>query len=99
VGKRASNVPKLRLPEILDLTAAAPLAAALLARRGGGLVVDAGGVRRIGASCVQVLLSAALTWKADAAALRVVDPSPELLDALRLLGVAPAELRIEGAVA
>lgn len=94
----ARRAPKQRLalPETLDLTAAAPLAQALLARRGSSLCVDAGQVRRVGALAMQVLLSAAATWKADGVTMQVEDPSPELLSALELLGIAPAELGLRG---
>ena len=55
----------LRLPEILDLTCAAPLAESFRALRGVELAVDAAGVQRVGAQCAQVIMSAVATWKAD----------------------------------
>lgn len=83
---------RLELPEILDLKAAAPLLAEFLQCRGGDLCVDASKVRRLGAQCLQVLLSAGLTWKADAAALCFTDPSPDFLDGLSKLGIYPKDL-------
>jgi chemotaxis protein CheX len=78
---------KLQLPEVLDLTAAAPLAQSFLTRRGADLSVDASHVRRVGAQCLQVLLSAAATWKADGVKLRLDKPSEEFLAGTALLGI------------
>ncbi|WP_312597550.1 STAS domain-containing protein [Brevundimonas sp.] len=68
----------LVLPEILDLKAAAPLKAELVARRGQDLVLDASGVQRLGGLCLQVLLSAARTWAADGVNLRLGSVSQPL---------------------
>ncbi|MGA0605888.1 STAS domain-containing protein [Phenylobacterium sp. VNQ135] len=80
----------LRLEPVLDLTAAAPLAQALTARRGQALVLDGSRVQRLGGPCLQVLLSAKATWDADGQSLTLSEPSPELTAALALMG-APAE--------
>lgn len=80
----------VRLGQVLDLNAAAPLAHELLALRGRDLEVDASAVERLGAQCVQVLLSARATWDADGAAFAVVSPSSEFTSTLALLG-APIE--------
>jgi chemotaxis protein CheX len=85
-------LPVLELPAVLDLKAAAPLAAALLERRGTELVVDASRVEKLGGQCLQVLLSAALTWKGDEQSFGVVDPSAGYLESLALLGVPVTEL-------
>lgn len=55
----------LILPEVLDLKAAEPLKAELLALRGRALTLDASAVQRLGGLCLQVLLSARKTWAAD----------------------------------
>jgi chemotaxis protein CheX len=78
---------KLQLPDSLGSAAAEALLASLLAARGQPLSLDASRVRRVGAQCAQVLLSAAATWRADGAALRIEDPSSEFQEALRLLGL------------
>jgi chemotaxis protein CheX len=78
---------RLQLPEVLDLTAATPLAQSLLSRRGAELSVDASRVRRVGTQCLQVLLAAAATWKTDGLRLRLVKPTPEFLEGGRLLGI------------
>jgi chemotaxis protein CheX len=82
----------IELPAILDLNAASPLAAEFLAHRGEAVGVDASRVERIGGLCLQVLLSAVKTWRADAAPLVVLDASVEFTEGVRRLGVAPAEL-------
>jgi chemotaxis protein CheX len=77
----------LLLPEVLDLTAAAPLAQSFLSRRGTKLSVDASRVRRVGAQCLQVILAAATTWKADGVRLSLDKPTEEFLEGTRLLGI------------
>ena len=88
----------LALGESLDMTAAAPLAKALIGRRGQPLVLDASDVRRLGGQCLQVLLSAQAAWAADGADFQVCSPSPEFLDGLALMGATrlclPAEASI-----
>ncbi len=80
--------PALTLPEVLDLRAAAPLAAELMARRGLDTELDASRVRKLGGQCLQVLLSAHACWHAEGVRLRVVAPSGEFIDGLALLGAA-----------
>ncbi len=77
----------LRLPEFLDLAAATPLARALLERRGKPIVLDGSSVHRMGAQCVQVLLSAERTWRADGVPLSIVDCAPRMIEDLQLLGI------------
>lgn len=76
----------LRLNQVLDLNAASPLAAEFLALRGGAVEVDASAVERLGAQCLQVLLSARRTWGADGAAFAVVSASDEFTSTAALLG-------------
>ena len=82
----------LELPEILDLRAAAPLTAEFLAHRGRPLGVDASRVVRVGGLCLQVLLSAAITWKIDKKPFEFVNPSTEFSTGLALLGISLADL-------
>jgi chemotaxis protein CheX len=76
----------LRLGQVLDLNAAGPLAHELLALRGQNVDVDASAVERLGAQCLQVLLSAHATLNTDGAAFAVVSPSNEFTTTLALLG-------------
>ena len=78
----------LSLPAVLDLAAAGPLHAGLLARLGGPVEVDASEVRRLGGQCLQVLLAARTHWASDGAAFQVLNPSPEFTEGLELLGAA-----------
>lgn len=55
----------LILSDVLDLNAAEPLKAELLALRGHPVVLDASAVQRLGGLCLQILLSAKKTWAAD----------------------------------
>ena len=93
VGKsskeRVRRAPRKRvqLAEVLDLTAAAPLAEALRSHRGTELSIDASQVQRVGAQCLQVLLAATATWKADGVRLCMVKPTEEFLEGGRLLGI------------
>ena len=80
--------PVLTLPEMLDLRAAAPLAAELMARRGTDAELDASRVRKLGGQCLQVLLSAQACWQAEGLRLRVVAPSSDFIDGVALLGAA-----------
>ena len=93
-GTQTDDTPEngaaLLLPVILDLKAAAPLAAAFLARRGTELVVDAAAVQRLGGQCLTVLLSARTSWAADARTLTFEHPSPEFRAAIELFGASPA---------
>ncbi len=88
IERRTAAADALALGEVLDLKAAAPLAAALLARRGTDLEVDASEVRRLGGLCLQVLLSAASTWEADGATLTILNPAGAFEEGLDRLGAA-----------
>jgi len=74
------------LPSALDLNAAGPLAEALLKHSGEDLALDGSKVQRLGATCLQVLLAAARTWASDGAALSLDNPTPRLVEDMRLLG-------------
>ncbi|HEY0438088.1 MAG TPA: STAS domain-containing protein [Phenylobacterium sp.] len=83
-----SSPQGVRLPEIMDLNAARPLAADLLELRGGAVTLDGSQVTRLGGLCLQVLLSAQATWAADGQAFQVAAPSPEFDQTLSLFGAA-----------
>jgi chemotaxis protein CheX len=80
----------LRLPAVLDLKAAAPLAAAFLGRRGEDLRVDAGDVQRIGGQCLQILLSAHSAWVEDRRSMTIANATPQFCSAIELFGAGPA---------
>ncbi len=89
----------LQLPAILDLKAAAPLASALMARRGADITIGAGEVQRLGGQCLQVLLSAAASWREDQQVMRFESASAEFRTALELFGVSSDLLFQEESVA
>lgn len=76
----------------LDVCASGPLVGELLAARGNDVGLDASAVERLGTQCLQVLLSAAATWRADGTALSVVEPSPAFCEALAIAGVGLGDL-------
>ena len=63
------------LATVLDMNAAEPLKAELLARRGQPVTLDASNVERLGGLCLQVLLSARKTWAADGVDLTITPQS------------------------
>ena len=75
------------LQETLDLPAAAPLAATLTRFRGQDLVIDASRVQYLGAQCLQVLLSAAISWNSDGIPLRVTNRATAFTRSLELAGI------------
>ena len=70
----------LTLAPVLDLNAAEPLKAELLARRNQELTLDASGVERLGGLCLQVLLSARRSWAADGVNLKLGPVSESFAD-------------------
>lgn len=87
----------LKLVPVLDLNAAEPLKAELLARRGADLTIDASAVDRLGGLCLQVLLSAKRTWQADGVNLKLEPLSDALAEQWVAFG-AP-DFNTEGALA
>ena len=70
--------------------------ASLRARRGAAMEIDASEVVEIGTPCLQVLLSAAASWRADGWALAVVEPSSDFFVALGHLGLGTRRLSGRG---
>ena len=85
MGNAASG--SITLASELDIKAAAPLAAALTAARGKDVALNASLIERIGGQCMQVLLSAAATWKADRVELSLEEPSPAFVEAVQTAGL------------
>jgi chemotaxis protein CheX len=63
-GARSAPVT-VQLEPVLDLGAAERLHATLMGLRGQPLDIDASQVERLGGLCLQVLISARDTWRAD----------------------------------
>ena len=75
------------LPEVMDLKAASALTQDIIGFQGRALTLDASRVERIGGLCLQVLLSARLTWKVERLPFSVVNSSPAFSGSLALFGV------------
>lgn len=78
------------------LVDAPALAQSLLPLRGKALELRAGQVEQVGTAALQVLLSAAATWRGDGHALRLADPSTAFDAAVTTLGIQPEALSHEG---
>ncbi|ADG12175.1 STAS domain-containing protein [Caulobacter segnis] len=85
----------IALPENLDLKAAVPLKAALLARRGAPIEIEADQVRRFGGLCLQVLLAARKAWDHDGQSFSIKGPSEAFVETTRLFGAEKALLSAE----
>ncbi len=85
---------RIILDSVLDPRAAVPLAGRLLELRGADLVVDASNVERIGAQCVQVLLSAVKTWAIDGHTIAIFNESPAFSETTAHLGVCLSNAKI-----
>lgn len=81
------------LPPVLDLQAAEPLRAELLALRGRPVSLDASQVSRLGGLCLQVLMATRKIWAEDGLSLTVDQPSSGFSEQLAAFG-AP-ELQFE----
>ena len=95
---KARPEERLLLPDRLDSSTAEIVLREFISRRGRPLVVDAAGVRRVGAQSLQILVSAGRTWKVDGMPLSFLNPSKELLDAVSLLGLQRLDFAVEGLV-
>ncbi|MBC7284054.1 STAS domain-containing protein [Hoeflea sp.] len=82
----------LKLPEVLDLNAASRLHEQVLAHKGEDIDIDATAVTRVGAQCLQVLLAAAVSWRADEQSLTVKQASDAFIKTLQLLGISDEAL-------
>jgi len=77
----------LKLPAVLDLNAASRLHEQVVALTGNDVAVDASEVTRVGAQCIQVLMSAAESWRNADKTFSVNQSSEIFARTLQLLGV------------
>ena len=92
-----TNIAEVSLCQVLDLQAAEPLRAELMALRGRPLHMDASQVSRLGGLCLQVLLSARVSWAEDGLPLRVEQASEGFLEQLAAFGAPQIDFEPEGA--
>ena len=64
----------------------------VLAHKGEDIDIDATDVTRVGAQCVQVLLAAALSWRAEDQSFKVQQASDAFIKTLNLLGISDEAL-------
>ena len=77
----------LKLAAVLDLNEASELRTKLMAVRGNSLTIDASGVERVGAQCMQVLMSGAKTWEEDKLSFSIGQVSDVFLKTSQLIGI------------
>ncbi|MBO9097248.1 MULTISPECIES: STAS domain-containing protein [Rhizobium] len=78
---------KISLVAVLDLNEASTLRSKLMGLRGNNVVVDASGVERVGALCVQVIMAAAKTWEEDKLSFTFSKVSDAFQKTMQLIGV------------
>lgn len=83
----AAGAKTLTLEKVLDLNEASALQKKLLELSGTDVVIDASGVEKTGAICVQVLMSAARTWEAAGKSFTYSEVSETFSKTLQLIGV------------
>ena len=82
----------LRLDARLDLPAAAALLASLRDNTGQEVALDFSDVRHLGAICLQVLISAARSARAQGRSLRLLNVSDRVVEQMRVMGVTPEDV-------
>ncbi len=80
--------PVLLAPK-LDVAAASDLLSALRENKDTELVVDMSQVKMLGALCLQVLLSAAITARDENRTMTITNVSERVIDQMRLMGMTP----------
>jgi chemotaxis protein CheX len=86
----------IALSPTLDLRAAAPLKAEILAARGQAVTLDGSAVQRLGGLCFQVLLSALKTWRDEGQSLTFINASEALVAQWSALGATVSDLGVQG---
>lgn len=84
---KSSAVQTLSLEKVLDLNEASALHGKLMALRGNDVTIDASSVERVGALCVQVLMSAAKSWEEEKHSFTFSKISDALAKTMQLIGV------------
>ncbi|MCM2401101.1 STAS domain-containing protein [Rhizobium sp. S153] len=87
MASKKGEQKSLRLSAVLDLNEASNLRENLMSLRGSGLAIDASGVERVGAQCVQILMAGASAWEADKKPFSFVKVSDAFTKTLQLIGV------------
>lgn len=77
----------ISLAAVLDLNEASTLRGKLMGMRGSNVVIDASGVERIGALCVQVIMAASKTWDEDKLSFTFSKVSDAFQKTMQMIGV------------
>ncbi|MGG6896320.1 MULTISPECIES: STAS domain-containing protein [Rhizobium] len=77
----------ISLAAVLDLNEASTLRGKLMGMRGSNVVIDASGVERIGALCMQVIMAAAKTWDEDKLSFTFSKVSDAFQKTMQMIGV------------
>jgi chemotaxis protein CheX len=85
----ATKFTVVPLPAVMAFKEAAPLAARLRTLRGQPVKLDASRVNRLSGLCLQVLLSARITWTSDNVPIAIESPSAFFAESWALYGAAP----------
>lgn len=85
-GKKAQS-NDLKLAAILDLNEASELRGKLVSMRGSAIEIDASGVDRVGAQCMQVLMAGAKAWEEDKHSFSFAKASEAFLKTAQLIGI------------
>jgi len=86
----------LKLAAVLDLNEASELRSKLMTMRGNGITIDASGVERVGAQCMQVLMAGARAWENDKQSFAFDKVSDVFLKTIQLIGINIDHLLIKG---
>ena len=87
MSKKLARPDVLKLPEVLDITEATPLAGELLRLRGTELRIDASSVRKLGGQCLQALLCANATAMQDGMHFEILHPSEDFMQSIAAYGL------------
>ncbi|NLR98936.1 STAS domain-containing protein [Rhizobium sp. P38BS-XIX] len=77
----------ISLATVLDLNEASTLRGKLMGLRGSNVVIDASGVERVGALCMQVIMAAAKTWDEDKLSFTFSKVSDAFQKTMQMIGV------------
>ena len=79
----------------LDSTQAAGLLAELRQVKGQPVHINGSHVNRISTLCLQILLSASASWKAERTAFQITEPSEALSAAIAMLGLSNDQISLD----
>lgn len=88
----------LELQNVLDMIAASALKDCFLQNEGSPLLINAAPVQRLGAQCLQVLLSAKKTWEDRGVEFVIDSPSTAFIETAKFMGVAVEDLTYQAQV-